>query len=207
MKALNSRKSSKASQQGFTIIELVVVILLLGILTATALPRFMDVTDEAHAAVVDAVRGGLVTGNALFRAQYVGEGQPIGSAVAGFGLGDLWADTGGSGYPADATDGLLTTEADCLEIYDGVLQSGRPPAASAAYSAVPATLEGNIETAAVAGIDIVITDNVGTNGCDIYYVGQFKVGTSTAQVDLPLLEYTLATGEVVVGTPLTLLTD
>ena len=40
-------------QDGFTIIELVVVILLLGILAATALPRFMDVTDEAHDAVVE----------------------------------------------------------------------------------------------------------------------------------------------------------
>ena len=59
---------TKATQDGFTIIELIVVILLLGILTATALPRFLDVTDEAHDAVVDAVFGGLTTGVTLFRA-------------------------------------------------------------------------------------------------------------------------------------------
>ena len=46
-------------QTGFTIIELVVVIVLLGIMAATALPRFMDVTSEAHSAVVDGVKGGM----------------------------------------------------------------------------------------------------------------------------------------------------
>ena len=46
MKSLNIKKAGGASQAGFTIIELVVVILLLGILTATALPRFLDLSDE-----------------------------------------------------------------------------------------------------------------------------------------------------------------
>ena len=57
-------------QKGFTIIELVVVILLLGILTATALPRFMDVTDEAHDAVVTGVLSGLQTSSGLFREKW-----------------------------------------------------------------------------------------------------------------------------------------
>ncbi|MBT4210454.1 MAG: type II secretion system protein, partial [Porticoccaceae bacterium] len=83
-------------QSGFTIIELVVVILLLGILTATALPRFLDVTDEAHAAVIDATRSGLLTGGALFRAQWIAEGQP----TANIGFGDGTIDATVTGYPA-----------------------------------------------------------------------------------------------------------
>lgn len=206
MKALNVRNMGKAAaQQGFTIIELVVVILLLGILTATALPRFMDVTDEAHEAVVDAVRGGLLTGNALFRAQYVGTGEPLGAAVTGFGAGTLWADAGAtpSGYPADATDGILNDEVDCLAVYNGVLQSGRPAAVSAVYSATAATLEGNVETAAGAGVDFVITGSDAsdpTAGCIMHYVGQFKSGNSTTNATIPTLTYTLATGDVVEST-------
>lgn len=106
-------------QKGFTIIELVVVILLLGILTATALPRFMDVTDEAHDAVVDGVLAGLSTSSGLFRAQWYGEGQP--ETVAEYGL-----EANSIGY-AFGTQESTITSTQCMEIFTTFLQaSGRP---------------------------------------------------------------------------------
>ena len=55
----------QTKQQGFTLIELVIVIVILGILAATALPKFIDFKDDAGAAAVAGVAGGLASASAI----------------------------------------------------------------------------------------------------------------------------------------------
>lgn len=57
------------SRKGFTLIELILVIAILGILAVSALPRFINVTDDAHAASRDGVVGAVRSGIALTRAE------------------------------------------------------------------------------------------------------------------------------------------
>ena len=56
---MRSSMNVKTSQKGFTLIELVVVIVILGILAVTAAPKFIDLTGDAKASVIQAVEGSL----------------------------------------------------------------------------------------------------------------------------------------------------
>jgi MSHA pilin protein MshA len=76
MKTLQSK-----SKSGFTLVELVIVIIVVGILAAVAIPRFFDFTTDAKEAAAKGALGGVRSGVATF---YAHSATKSGGGVARF---------------------------------------------------------------------------------------------------------------------------
>ncbi len=87
-----------SKQKGFTLIELVVVIVILGILAATALPKFVDLSGEAEAAAVQGVAAAVTGGGNVNYAKYKAAGGISTGAVAISDTTDACAGAANSVY-------------------------------------------------------------------------------------------------------------
>lgn len=68
-------KTPNRKQAGFTLIELIVVIVILGLLAVTAAPRFLNLQGDARAATLEAVKGSVKSAQSIVYAKAVIQGR------------------------------------------------------------------------------------------------------------------------------------
>ena len=102
--------------KGFTIIEIIVMIILIGVLTAIMLPKFLEATDDARIAHAQTSTSAFSEALISFHGAWIAENKPNTTTLDGKTV------TFVNGWPHPTT----MATADCIDLWDTAFRDAEP---------------------------------------------------------------------------------